>query len=382
LVLAAADSRGLYLLNSSAAFIWDKLRLGWAPDEIRSGLAEAYRLSSDHAQRDVNATLLQWDDLFNRKRPEPLSPDVAVVELAGRMATTYSWNHVTFSVCVDSDELAAEIYPRLRGLESRNSEPRFTFYLVTHEAGIQIHLVSEPGHAELIACEDTVSAARAILLQEIIRRANGHLEWLSVLHAGACGNESKCVIFPAASHSGKSTLAAVLMQRGLAFYADDSVPVEKGTLQVPCMPFGLAIREGSWPLIGERFPGFHDSAVWTRFGERVRFLYPSPHNMPARAVAIVFTAYQQQAAFSIRRLNTLETLLGLQQSGFWVDPQRESIQAFLDWLQSIPSYELTYDDVDLASEFIEAFVGLPPHGEVMPASSPSAWIACQTSLSL
>jgi hypothetical protein len=36
------------------------------------------------------------------------------------------------------------------------------------------------------------------------------------------------------------------MASGFGFHADDSVGVIRGSGLVPAMPFGLAIREGSW----------------------------------------------------------------------------------------------------------------------------------------
>ena len=166
------------------------------------------------------------------------------------------------------------------------------------------------------------------------------------------------MVFPAASHSGKTTLAAVLMQSGLTFYADDSVALEKETLEIPAMPFGLAIREGSWPLLAERFPGFGQLPVIERFGQQIRFIYPSITQTSAATSAIVFTRYEPDAALSIQPLSTMEALIRLKESGFWVEHKRESIQTFLVWIESLPCYEMTYADVDAARQFILSL--LPP----------------------
>jgi hypothetical protein len=344
------------LLNSSAAFIWEKLRLGLAPDQIGFSLAEAYRLSEEIAQRDVLATLRQWDDLLApRGASQSVWPEAAPVSRQ-KARSSYCWKGVSFHVDLDSAELEAEIRPRLSELQVEQGAPEFTLCLTTNEDEIRLHYLSKHGDCEMVGSEVGISAARAILLQEIVRRANGAADWLAILHAGACGNESSCVIFPAASHSGKSTLAAVLMQRGLTFYSDDSVALQKDSFRIPCMPFGLAIREGSWDLIESRFPDFLRTPVENRFGERIRFLHPKPHGNLARAVAIVFTEYRPGAGFSLQCLNTLETLLRLQDSGFWVDPHQEEIGSFLVWLQSLPGYQLTYDDVDQVSEWISSFL--------------------------
>jgi hypothetical protein len=353
-VLVVPGFDGLYLMNPSAAFIWQKLRLGVASDQIGLSLAEAYCIPTGRAHSDVLSAIQQWDACFDRQTGNPPSYRPTTCGRERETVTHYSWNGFHFTIELDSFELEAEIHPRLEKLLAPSSEPAFGFRLTTAEDAIHIH-----SGAEYIGTECHVSAARAILLQEIVRRAQGSRQWLSILHAGACGDDSTCVIFPAESHSGKSTLAAVLMHRGLTFYADDSVAIEKGTLQIPCMPFGLAIREGSWSLISERFPGFLNSPVLNRFGENIRFLYPSSHEDRGDAASMVFSTYRLGAPFSTRRLNTLETLLRLQESGFWVEPQRESVESFLAWLESLPCYELTYDDVDQAGDFISRLLRTP-----------------------
>ena len=105
-----------------------------------------------------------------------------------------------------------------------------------------------------------------MLLQEIVRNCRGS-ESLAVFHAGACGSDSRSVVFPAGTQSEKSTLAALLMKMGLTFYSDDSVLLERDTLSVPCMPFALMVREGSWDALGRRFPELQEAPIVSRFGQ-------------------------------------------------------------------------------------------------------------------
>lgn len=354
LVLARPGVDGLYLLNSSAAFIWEQLSQDASPSQIVTNLAEAFQIPKEIAHKDVHSTLDHWEttllsepqintDIRRSKppiRPHPCS------------SVAYFLNK-PFKVTLDSQELADEINPRLTHLRASHQEkPEFTLTLTTVEDQIHLHCGDE-----FLSAEPNVSAARAILLQEIVRRATTPpRQWLALFHAGACGNDHSCVIFPAASYSGKTTLAAVLMQRGLTFYADDSVALEKETLEIPAMPFGLSIREGSWPLLGSRTPGFDNLPVTQRFGQQVRFVYPPVRRTSAQAAAIVFPNYQPGAEPKIRPLSTLDTLIQLKQSGFWVENQTESIAAFADWLEPLPSYQITYAAVDQAANLIAALL--------------------------
>lgn len=364
LVLAIPGQEGLYLLNPSAAFIWAELSQGSSPDRISTRLADAFQISVEVARRDVDSTLDDWtrtalippkptESRFTEPRPVgsgtgASSKNRLQIPAAETIAATYLLNDKHFRITLDSPELESEIAPRLAALRTPDTEPHFTISLTTVEDKIYVRCGNEP-----ISVEPNVSAARAILLQEIVRRTSSlPRKWLSLLHAGACGNGRSCVIFPAASHSGKTTLATVLMLSGLTFYADDSVALENETLKIPVMPFGLPIREGSWPLLAERLPGFKSLPVIERFGQQVRFLYPPVHQTSVPAAAMVFPSYQPGAEFSIQPLNTLQTLIHLKESGFWVEAKPESITVFVNWLESLRCYQMTYAEVDQAGHFI------------------------------
>ena len=51
-------------------------------------------------------------------------------------------------------------------------------------------------------------------------------------------------------------------------------------------------------------------------------------------------------------MTTLEALVELQESGFWVRHDRDSIQDFLNWLDLLPKYKLLYSDVHQAADAV------------------------------
>jgi hypothetical protein len=149
------------------------------------------------------------------------------------------------------------------------------------------------------------------------------------------------------------------MKTGLTLYSDDSVLLERDTLSVPLMPYSLMVREGSWNILCPRFPELRDARVVSRYGQRVRFLPPvgkRPHGHCEQVAAIVFVRFDPDAANEINTLDSLQTLLRLQGSGFWVAHDEESIRAFLTWIQSIASFAMSYSDVDQAASIIRRLI--------------------------
>jgi hypothetical protein len=154
------------------------------------------------------------------------------------------------------------------------------------------------------------------------------------------------------------------MAGGFFCYSEDSAVLD-GQFKLSGMPFPLMLRESSWPVLDSRFTSFMDSTcVHKRWGSNVRFL---PSNLPAHCSpavapeALVFVDYQPGAATRLQPLTPFEALIALQQGGFWVEHTRESIAAFLAWIDRLDGYKLTYSVLD---EAFDAVSGLLVGGKV------------------
>lgn len=360
LVLARPDIHGLFILNPTARFAWDIFRTGASFGEAVREFARVCGIPEHVAAEDLTLTLSDWRS--GLLSPDSPSPGHAVPGCAppcpppDAFARDYAVLGKSVRIVLHTAELAAEISPRLESLPAPSSAPSLIFQAVEDLPGFLIFMGES-----CVAREETIGAARAVLLQEIVRACRGLREWLAILHAGACGSDSRCVVFPGSTQSGKSTLAAVLMQMGMTFYSEDSVLIEPDTLTVPAMPFALMIREGSWPVLCPRHAKLPAAPIVSRFGQRVRFLPAA--NVSAsgsgRVAALVFSRFEPGAGTDIRPLDTFQTLLRLQESGFWVAHDRESIAAFLGWIQSVPSHSIVYSDVDEAAAMIRDLLKRP-----------------------
>jgi hypothetical protein len=73
-----------------------------------------------------------------------------------------------------------------------------------------------------------------------------HSKEFVFLHAGVIGWKGKCVLFPADSHEGKTTLVAALISRGAVYYSDDYAILDSDGLVHP-FPRKLSIRDRERP---------------------------------------------------------------------------------------------------------------------------------------
>jgi len=76
---------------------------------------------------------------------------------------------------------------------------------------------------------------------------------------------------------------------------------------------------------------------------------------PLPATRLVFPRYQPGAAASLTPMTASEALLGLMEARFSTpyphDKQR--FERIFDWVEKVPKFRLTYDDLDEARQWLE-----------------------------
>ncbi len=355
LVVARGDVEGLFLLNSTSRFLWEQFNGGADLPQTVEKFAARYGVPERLAQQDIEATLDGWSQGLLSGAQVNGIPNVRHCPQPNGDALEINCvvNGRGFRVFLDPGELVEEIAPRLAPVAVSHLPPDIpflTFNLTFNQAdkGDRVFVFRD---GLCIAEEDSAPRARAILLQEIAVHCDAGRESSAILHAGACGTASDCVILAGATHAGKSTLCAALMAGGLYCYSDDSAVLDR-QFRISGMPFPLTLRESSWPVLDSRFPSFIDRApVHRRAGCTVRFL---PSNLPSNSSpaatprALVFVDYRPGASSALEPVTPFEALLGLRQCGFWVEHNHDRIAGFLGWIGLLDSYRLTYSRIDEA----------------------------------
>jgi hypothetical protein len=356
LVVSRPDFPNLFILNNTARFIWTRLQLGGSEQALVEHFANCFGIPLSQASSDVALTIDGWSQgLLSPARatqfvaPPPLPPSSPPSFLCD-----YVLGSKRFRLLIHDFDFIEEIRPRLAHLAVARQSPDITFHVFRQEDLFWVFC----GEAS-IGAEPEVSVARTILLQEMARLARPNTEWLAILHAAACGTADRCIIVPAATNSGKSTLTAGLMHSGLHIFSDDSAAIDRQTRRVVPLPFALMLREGSWPVLAPYFPELDSAPTLFRNGDRVRFLQPHSPPAPVPAQSLVFVQYQPGAPARLKPLNTFESLLSLQKSGFWVPHNRECIGEFVTWVQSLPAYELAYSSLADAISLVHSLLGPP-----------------------
>ena len=361
LVVVRPGLEGLFLLNSTARVVWEERSRGASTDEVVRKFVDIFGVSAALARRDIEATLAYWSSGVLAPYANGLGAADPISNAAHREdAVTIHCvlNGQGFRVVLDPGDLVEEISPRL----ARIAVPD-----LQRDSLVSFTLVNGPDRVFIfrdgvfIAQEEKTAGARAILLQEMTRWCDPERVVQAILHAGACGTESGCVLLAGASHAGKSTLCAALTAQGIHCYSDDSAVIDRA-FRVAGMPFPLALRKSSWPVLEPRISCLDRISIHRRAGDEVGFL---PSNLPqnsspaAPVKALVFVEYQPLATTQFRPLTAFDALLALQNSGFWVEHDEATIAGFLRWITLLPRHKLTYSSLDEAIAVVGSLLAFP-----------------------
>ena len=376
LIVARPDLANLFILNHSARFLWLELqkRQSYFRDQalLAERFASHFSLPFSVAKSDVEATFQNWSQSLllpsdsDLSEKEPNVPMLAsAVESPPLAFPDFSLGSTRFRLIANDPAFVAEIQPRLAHLFIRSSfEPDYIIRVVRDSDSASFHLFRDTG---FFASAPDAAVARTLVLQEVARLAHGpDAAWLCILHAAALAHpsSSRAILFPAATNSGKSTLTAALLHSGFRVLSDDSAAVLT-TNEVLPLPFALMLREGSWPVLEPYFPELAHAPVHNRYGDLVRFLAPFTDvtgGGPAKPECLVFVDYQQQIASkgtgALLPLDPLQTFCHLQRSGFWVPHTRPAIAAFINWVQSLRAYRLSYSDLPEAISIVRDLISI------------------------
>ena len=390
LLLAHPDKPNLFILNHSAAVLWNALKSGIPQHHLPQHLATHFGIPLSQATTDVAQTLEHWSQTLlappnatahasqglllsspptTDDNPNGTAHASQPLLLPNQTVFHFSLGAQSFRLFTADPAFVAEIQPRLAHLlaaaptGAQPSAPPHDFHVIQQKQAFTVF-----SNGTLLGSVADPAQARILLLPEIGRLAAAPQhhpapEWLAILHAAALAHPvtNHAVLLSAPTGSGKTTLTAALTYTaGLRLLSDDSSAITAGhPQQVLSLPFALMLRPGSWPVLTPYYPEIPNLPIDTRYGISVRYLSPSnTSTKPAVPQYLVFPQYNAAAkSTKCQPVSPLQAFYQLEKSGFWVNHTQAAITEFTCWLQTLPAFQLQYSDLPEALAFIAELLG-------------------------
>jgi hypothetical protein len=354
----------VHLCNETSAAMWRLLAQGLPEHDVVETLAEHYRIAPRVVADDLAVALSDWTELGllgdDRDLGSPLSAPRHDWPRGGEpRSQNYALAGFAFELRGAEARIMDHLEATLETFRADNAGGRTRLEIRTDSSGEPFVLL-EDGVERLRTARtrEMIGAVFQALLEKHVPAA----EWLALIHGAAIATaDGRAVILPGEGGSGKSTLAAWLSRRGFGFLADDTVALDAPHGRVVAWPLPHSIKRGSWADLAVAMPELAALPSRIVVGREMKFV-PAPDDAwtapPAPVAALVFPRYDTRAEPRLNRLSLLETIERLFAGRIWLGEEltRERVEAFIRWLEPIPSYEARYAALPEAEDFVRRVV--------------------------
>lgn len=197
-----------------------------------------------------------------------------------------------------------------------------------------------------LKCKELLPALMTLLFVTCLENLGDSL----LLHAAVLVRDNRAILLPGQAGSGKTTLCAALGRNaGWRCYSDEIAVINVDDLSVSPLLLPFSIKPGSLEVLGNDYPHLSSLPLWQRAdGKQVRYLCPPQQSLPGagETVAIeriIFPRFDPAAQTALAELDKCEALQLLALSGSSNRKlQSEDVAAMIALVERSACSTLTY----------------------------------------
>lgn len=366
-VLFLKDSRQIWVLNSTSAFIWCLLDEVANLDELTDRFTSTFHINKTQAFYDVGTIMavFEREGLFdNKARVVNMESDSDwdITPIGPRIIEPGHWaikrfyrvaNHLFEFCCQDTaiGDNFAGIMEHLSSDKGEGPDTRVAVVSGTGEAKKWDIFLDDLGFSLGLA-DDGVLPQLCTLF--FVRSCEALKEYL-LFHAAVIKMGKTTVMFPGEAGNGKTTLVAALLAHGGRFYSDELAVIDVDDLHVFPLPLPMSIKPGSVKPLERYYPGLSHRHIHLRTdGKRVRYLSPFPNDIPSadsysQVDFLIFPKYIDGAENHIVAVDNTDALRRLALTGSSNRNFSErDVEAMIALVEKRPCFEITFSDLHRA----------------------------------
>ena len=179
-------------------------------------------------------------------------------------------------------------------------------------------------------------------------------EWMGTIHASTVTNEKEAILVIGKSGKGKSTFTAHAMAAGMNLVADDFSPILAKNKHVYTYPGAISIKSGAFESLSKIIPGFDQLPLVFKGQEKgsVKFVVPfqkasTKQNYPCKIMVSI--CYKPQSKTELKEI-AFSKAMEIFVPDSWISPKEVHAKEFLNWIEQLSFYELTYSNTTEALE--------------------------------
>jgi hypothetical protein len=258
----------------------------------------------------------------------------------------YALRGQVVKIYYDSELVLKTIHPALAYLSiEATATPTITFDIYIKEK--ELYLFK---NEELICCvpQHDYHLMQGQFIMQLLCLMHHKLEtdWIGTFHGSTITDGNSSILFVGASGKGKSTLCALLAANGFDLVADDVSPMLSLSKNMYYNPSAISIKEGAFNTLEPLVDGFKDLPViqFNKSKGLIKYIpckSPEEDFYPCRGIILV--NYKPKAETKLETVS-IKTLLERLIPESWLSPNPIHVKEFLDWLETVYIYQLTYSN--------------------------------------
>ena len=344
-VLWYRNSNSYSIVESSFKNLLDDYLQAETIDEFKAELSkDEYDLNFDDVVKNINNYLIE-----SNKSTDSISLKQIPLNKTNRNITKYyNVNGQTIKICYDSELVLKTIDPALSYLSVASTEHinvSFDIYLqddflflykdeklITYVPKRDYHLLQGKFIMSLFCSIHNKQEA----------------DWIATFHGSTITDGSSSILFIGESGKGKSTLCTLLTASGFDLVADDVSPMLSEDKDIYYNPSAISIKRGSFTVLESIVDKFKDLEIIQFNKTKGQLKYVpchQPHKMHYSCKAIISVNYNDESETLLELVPT-KTILETLVPESWLSPNPLHAEQFLDWLDNVETYKLTYSDTE------------------------------------
>jgi len=365
-------SKQLARMNQTAAIIWELHEEEKSVDEIAQQIAELYGIEKEMIMPDVIGSLEEWfalGMLGSENIPDAPEVDDVLAYMEEMDLDTKDEENLIHVKSVLLLDCGFDVYASTPELVDILS-PVISHYPETSEFTHIMKVIEKDDQFLIIVGNKLAGVCDEF--NEVAPIVNGHIlvtgflsvNSLSVFHAAAIYENDGVVLLSAGSGSGKSTLTAALMCSGKQLFSDDlGVLTDDHTIRPS--PGCVGLKEGSWGVIEQFYPGIYELATHHRQDEKIVKFVP-PTSLPTSkqlkngepVKAVVFPKYSPDHKSELIPISTADALVKVTDAGYHANQSlsHEAVDSLIGWMKEVPAYELPMNDLKEAVDLVKTLL--------------------------
>ena len=347
-------------LEEPAWFVFRKTVKRYKSTTIATEFAFRYSATSEESITFVNDIRLKIEKMNQpakaQKKVNMISTDLNEHIFKPFSVHHYKLGNKLLAFSYEIRDFEYYLHPLIRHFETseKNAEMPL-FELFAYQGQIVFRFM---GEVKGIWTKDETHLVKGLIFMFLINVLydKTDADWLMTVHASAISNGKKTILFSAPPNHGKTTMAALLQNRGYKIISDDFVPIDRNSFKAYPFPIAMSVKQSSMDLLATIFPDLEEKPLnYISPVKSVRYLPPNDQldfgNDVFPVHEFVFIHYNASVDFIWEKLDPVKAVkLLLDQA--WVTPTKGNAAILFEHIIHLSFYQLTYSNNQKALDAI------------------------------